>query len=35
MQMEKDPTPAYVEKMVVSFPDGYDPVPVRKRMRNE
>ena len=26
----KDPTPAYVEKMVVSFPDGYDPVPVRE-----
>lgn len=23
----KDPTPKYVDKMVVSFPDGYDPVP--------
>jgi hypothetical protein len=22
----KDPTPAYVEKITVSFPDGYDPV---------
>lgn len=26
----KDPTPKYVEEMVVSFPDGYNSVPMRE-----